>query len=113
MKTICVPKDSEAQAHLNLDESQPGELIELIIDDDTISKLWEVGFFDSINRLAHSNIDKFEDESIIEKEQLMKVINSNLFDQDLYDVHLYSFIGNIGDLFKKAIRYNTGVYFYF
>jgi len=113
MKTICVPKDSLAQTHLDFDESQPGELIELNIDDATFDSLWKVGFFKSINKLTNSIIDVFEDESISEKAQLMKVLNSNLFDKKLYDKALHQVIDNISDLFNKAITYDTGVYFYF
>ncbi|WP_316837041.1 hypothetical protein [Pedobacter nutrimenti] len=113
MKTICVPKDSIAQTHLDFGESQPGELIELSIEDKTINNLLRFGFFDSINKLANSNIDNFEDESITEKHQLMKVLNSSLFNKKLYDEELHQVVDVIRDLFNKAIVYGTGVYFYF
>ena len=45
MKTICVPKDLLAQTHLDFDESLPGELIELNMDDATFNSLWKVDFF--------------------------------------------------------------------
>jgi len=113
MKTICVPKDSLAQTHLDFDESQPGELIELNISDTTFNSLWEAGFFKSINKLTHSIIDNFEDERITEKDQLMKVLNSNLFNRKLYDKELHEVVEKIRDLFNKALTYNTGIYFYF
>ncbi|HWW43096.1 hypothetical protein [Pedobacter sp.] len=113
MKTICVPKDSIAQTHLDFDESQPGELIELSMEDETVNQLLMLGFFDSINKLTHSNIDNFEDESITAKHQLMKVLDSNLFDKKSYDQELHQVIDDIKDLFNMAIASSTGVYFYF
>jgi hypothetical protein len=113
MKTICVPKDSLAQTHLEFDESQPGEIMELNLDDDTFNNLWKANFFKSINKLTHSIIDNFEDESISEKAKLTEVLNSNLFDKKLYDKELHQAIDKIKDLFSKAIIYETGVYFYF
>lgn len=113
MKTICVPKDSLAQTRLDFDEAKPDELMELKIDDSIFKKLWDVGFFNSINKLTHSNIDNFEDECISERDQLMKVLNSNLFDKKLYAQELHQVIDGINDLFTKAITYRTGIYFYF
>ena len=43
----------------------------------------------------------------------MKVVNSKLFDKELYNEELHQVIESINGLFNKAITYGTGIYFYF
>lgn len=113
MKTITVPKDILAQNRLNYDLSAPTELIELHLDVDTLSKLFAIGFFNSINQISNSIIDDFEDERIVENELLAKIINSNLFDKDKYDAILYNIVSQIKELFIEAHNRKTGIYFFF
>ncbi len=113
MKFICVPKNSVAQNRLNFNESRSDELIELALDDDIINALFNIGFFNMINQMAHSNIDIFEYESIIKKNELLRVLNSNLFNKNVYEFKLQKVIDDIEQLFRKAMEYDTGIYFYF
>lgn len=113
MKTICVPKNNLAQKHLDANECQPDELIELTIDEEVFNDLFNLGFFYSINNLAHSNIDNFEDDSITNKKFLLKILNSDLFNEKKYSKNLFDAISNIKDMFNKALTFKTGVYFYF
>ncbi len=113
MKTICVPKTQLAQTRLNFDECEQEDLMELHLNKNTFDLIWHIGFFKTINKLTNSLIDDFEDESITNKTELLKVLNSNLFNKNLYDSSLYPAIDGIKDLFNKAVDFGTGVYFYF
>jgi hypothetical protein len=113
MKLICVPKSVLAKHHLDFNESRLGELIELEIDNEVINKLFEIGFFHSLNKLTNANVDNFEDDNITGEERLLKVLNSNLFDKKLYDDDIYSVINKIKMMFNEALISKTGVYFYF
>ena len=113
MKIICVPKNAQAQIDLDFDEAKQDELIELQLDDASFDDLQKSGFISLINRMIGSNIDSYEDETIFDLNKLIQISNSNLFDEQYYDSKLYQVIENIHTLFKKAIEFETGVYFYF
>jgi len=113
MKTITVPKDSIAQNRLNYDSCDSTELIELNLETNILSKLFAIGFFNSINQLTNSMIDDFEDQEIVQEELLNKVINSDLFDRDKYDTELNEIACRIKELFTEAYNRKTGIYFFF
>ncbi|PWG77870.1 hypothetical protein [Pararcticibacter amylolyticus] len=112
MKIICVPKHDQALNRLEFDENIEGDLIEISITEQVHSKLENIGFFDSINRLAGSNIDNFEDESITDKKILQKLMDSDVLDEKRYDT-LGLEVKKIKNLFEEALKYQTGIFFYF
>jgi len=113
MKSVCVPKDQDALIRLDYNENKPGDLLEVILDDQDFEKLWQSGFFNSINVLAHSMIDIFENENISESKKLESVINSDLFQNSKYDENIFKIVRKIEELFKEALHRNTGIHFYF
>lgn len=113
MKVIAVPKDLSAQDRLDVNQCRAGDLIEVELDDLMYAKLNGIKLFDTINELTRSNIDNFEDEHIIDKSLLKKVIASGLFNKTHHDLALHLTIGQIENLFIEAEKRGTGVFFYF
>lgn len=107
-KIIIVPKNNEARILLNYDRTTPEQLIEVVLNEAEFKKLWDTGFFGSINSIADVNIDDYEDESIEEKEKLEKVLASNIFSSNVSNK-----INQIKSLFEEALKRGTGIYFYF
>lgn len=66
MKTISVPKNKEALDRLDYNKTEEGDLFEVFLDDDVFDELSKLGFFQVINKFAHSNIDNFEDDVLAE-----------------------------------------------
>ncbi|WP_150309388.1 hypothetical protein [Arcticibacter tournemirensis] len=108
-----MPKNEEALHRLDFNQNIEGDLIEMSIDDTIYSNLENTSFFETINRLTGANIDKFEDESITDKEALEKVVSSEIFNEKRYDHSLYSIVRNIKALFEEALKCQTGIFFYF
>lgn len=113
MKVICVPKDKSALRRLDYDLSESDDLIEIYLDSNTLAKLFELKFFQKINDVANSNIDDFEDESILGANELRKVIDSGVFELNGYDDKLKEVILNIENLFRQALNLETGIFFFF
>ncbi|MFY0256539.1 hypothetical protein ACDQ55_21610 [Chitinophaga sp. 30R24] len=108
-RTIVVPKDSGAEHALNYDEATPDQLIEVELNEVEFKDLWETGFFEFINSIADANIDNYEDESIVEREKLKKVLSSDIFTRNI----IANTVNQIRYLFEEAIKRETGIYFYF
>ncbi|MBS1521839.1 MAG: hypothetical protein JST50_12630 [Bacteroidetes bacterium] len=113
MKHICVPKDQDALVRLDADRNIPGDLIEITLNDEDFNKLWEKGFFHSINIQTNSIIDDFEDEHILDECQLNKVVNSELFESENYEGEIFEVVREIKGLFEEALHRKTGIHFYF
>ena len=113
MKTICVPKNSEALDKLDYNKTEKGDLFEISLTDDMFFELSKIGFFQIINELAHSNVDNFEDEAITEEIYLNNVLKSDIFSKEKYNVEAFKVIKDIEGLFIRALECKTGIFFYF
>ena len=109
LRTIVVPKDMDAEHALNYDEAKPDQLIEVVLNEIEFKDLWEDAFFERINNMADTNIDNYEDESIVDREKLRKVLSNDIFNRSTNT----SKINQIRGLFEEAIKRETGIYFYF
>jgi len=112
-KTICVPKSKDALDRLDYNKTEEGDLFEISLDADVFLELFKIGFFQAINRLAHSNIDDFEDDAIIEESYLKNILNSDIFNEQKYNVDVFKIVKKIEELFLQALKYKTGIFFYF
>lgn len=112
-KIITVPKDELALKALEYDNANSDQLYEMSLSEVQFRSLWEIGIFDSINKIANANIDNFEDEQITDIVKLNKVILSGIFDANFSDTEVDQAIKKIKELFLKSIQCNTGVFFYF
>ena len=111
MKFISVPLSVEAMSRLDTNESVPGDLQELTLNESDFYDLHNAGFFAAINAATGSNIDEFEDDAIVDFEQIqngLRVVAE--FRGREKSKPIYK---EIEDLFKKAISINSGVYFFF
>ena len=109
MKTIAVPLSSEAASRLDMDLNEPGDLIEMYLDDEAFQRLWNTGVLQRLNAATGSMIDDFEDESILgdRLEKAIKVLeaSSSLISCAEEEELLR--------MFRKAKYFRTGVYFFF
>lgn len=108
MKIICSPVSKSAMDRLDFGLENEGDLLYIIIDNELYEKLWGLGFFDEINIAINKHIDDYEDESIKNKFDLIKLNNIN---------HKYKkngvFFEEMEKLIFNAINNNTGVFFFF
>ena len=113
-RIITVPINSVVEKALNLNEASTDQLIELKISEDEFLFLFQNEIIKLINREGRTNIDDFEDDSIIGKKNINKVIKVlELKKMDFSDLNHIVLLENIIKLFKDAFNRNTGVYFYF
>lgn len=108
MKIICSPVSKSAMDRLNFGVENEGDLLEIIISDELYVKIWELGFFDEINKVINKHIDDYEDENIKNKLDLIKVMNINQ-KYKKYGV----FFEDMEGLIFNAINNNTGIFFFF
>ncbi|WP_158989503.1 hypothetical protein [Mucilaginibacter sp. L196] len=113
MKIICVPKDSIAEKRLEYDLAESDELIELNFEDESFYKLWNTGFFNSINKMIGIIIDDFEDEHISNITEIKKVIDSDIFSNYSLDKKLDIITEKIKSLFEEAYKRKTSIRFFF
>ncbi len=108
-KVITVPKDKEAENALDYDEATADQLIEVFLIGDEFKELWKIGFFDALNDMTQAMIDDFESAEIVKKEDLEKVLNSDVFSMPASN----DILDRIKHLFQEALDRGTGVYFFF
>ena len=115
MKTrvITVPQNKKAMIALDFDEAKDEDLIQFSLNEVEFKKLWDYNFFMTINNLVDVNIDDYEDENILDNKKLKKIIESNVFDNPIYDDEILPTIINIKNLFFEALNRQTGVFFFF
>ncbi|GGH21478.1 hypothetical protein GCM10007423_02630 [Dyadobacter endophyticus] len=113
MKVITVPLTHSAVRRLDYDVAEPGDLIEMKLEDETFHELAKCGLFDKINALSNKIIDEFEDEMIVEQSQLQAILESHVFEPGNYPASLSDVLARIEAMFKEALTRSTGVYFYF
>ncbi|WP_263219910.1 hypothetical protein [Pseudomonas atacamensis] len=110
MKTISVPLSRDAMHRLDLDECIPGDLEELLVSEEEFLALSKTGVLEEINSTLSKLIDEYEDESIqgqTELESALKIF------QKLYTTTNSDTLRKIIHLNEMAIKYDTGMFFYF
>ncbi|MCF6405253.1 hypothetical protein L3C95_20280 [Chitinophaga filiformis] len=108
-RTIIVPIDKEAENALDYDEATPEQLIEVDLVGNEFKELWDVGFFHALNDMTQAMIDNFESAEIVKKEDLEKVLNSDVFNMPVSN----DILERLKVLFQEALERGTGVYFFF
>lgn len=108
MRIICSPVSKNAMDRLDLGNEYEGDLLEIIIDDELYRKVWELGFFDEINKEINIYIDDYEDESIRKKLELIKLNSINRKYKKYGD-----FFWKMEKLILNAIINDTGIFFFF
>lgn len=110
MKCISVPTSKDAMSRLDYDECVDGDLIDVNITDEQYHSLVKSGLIGLLNDLLDIYIDEFEDEKIVDVENLTKarllIENDFLTDKNEAVNLLLSQI-------NKATEFKTGVFFYF
>ncbi len=112
-RVIVVPKDRLAQELLERDEATDQQLLELYLSDEEFYFLYKQGIFELINQIAGSLIDDFEDDSVLEKEKILKIIESLNAQKAMFTNEWTVIIQKIVGLFEESLKRSTGVYFYF
>lgn len=108
MKNITVPVNEDAMSRLDYDNCEPGDLIELFINDDEFNSLWKSGVFEKFNDKFSMHIDDYEDESLMGLDNLLaaKEMLESIKSEDKTFLDLKA-------MFDKAVECNTGVFFFF
>ena len=112
-RSIIVPKDKAAEEALDFGEAIDSQLIKLTLSNKEFYELYKTGIFDLINKIAKVNIDDFEDERIIAKIDLTKIIDSLSNNQLFYSEVTKPLVLQIKQMFEEALKIGTGVYFFF
>lgn len=99
MKFIYVPKNKEALIRLDYNKTEKDDLLELPLEKEVFYELSKAGFFQAINKLAHANIDDFEDEGIVEEVYLNGVIKSDIFNEKKYTKAIFAEVEKIKSCF--------------
>ncbi len=81
---ITVPKDHAAAVALDYNEATKDQLIELYLEEAEFKPIWDSGFFKSIDLMTGSMIEPTEDDQVVGKEMLDKVLNSDIFNENNY-----------------------------
>jgi len=108
-RLIEVPIDKEAEYALDYDEATPEQLIQLSLTSLEFIELWDTGFFNALNEMTMAMIDDYEEAEIVEKEDLEKVLNSDVFNLPVSN----DILDRLKLLFQEALERGTGVYFFF
>ncbi|VXB51549.1 conserved hypothetical protein [Pseudomonas sp. 8BK] len=110
MKTISVPLYIDALNRLDIDQSLPGDLKEIYLNDAEFEELFSSGVINEINHHLGKLIDDYEDESIQVLQDLkamLGLLEAKISQNDL------PVLQKIISLTKIAIVNKTGVFFYF
>ena len=107
MKYIPVPISLDAMERLDKDKNLTGDLYEILLTEDEFSYLWEHNIFKILNNYLNINIDDYEDESITNYEDLVVM-------KDVLESNNKNYIvQKLLDLTELAIKYKTGIFFFF
>ena len=112
-RVIVVPKDKVAQELLDRDEATDQQLLELYLSNEEFYFLYKKGIFELINQITGSLIDDFENDSVLEKEKILKIIESLNAQRVMFTNEWLVIIQKIVNLFEEALKRGTGVHFYF
>ena len=108
-RLITVPKDKAAEHALDYNEAERDQLIEIEINPTEFEELDDAGVFDAMNEITDAMIDDYEDAEIVKKEELERVLNSDIFSKSVTTDKL----AQIKLLFQEALERGTGVYLFF
>lgn len=109
MKFISVPNSYEALSRLDRDESLPGDLEELALDNRSVDFLFSSGVAEAINKSLGIMIDLYEDERVTEKGELEKMLDILKLARATTPDPL---LDELVRLSEYAIKKGTGVFFY-
>ena len=112
-RRIVVPKDEDARKLLDRNEAVDNQLLTMILSENELLSLWNIGFFDAINNIARANIDLSEDDAITDISILEDTISSYAFEMKFPNGELNRIVLEIKKLFSEAVLRKTGVFFYF
>lgn len=110
MKLITVPIDKEAEKRLNFNENIECDLISVFLNKEDYNAIWKTSFYDEINNKLGVFIDDCESEEITDKEKLKKLHSIILKYEKEIDNPIFP---TLKSLTEAAIRFDTGVYFFF
>ncbi|MWP62468.1 hypothetical protein [Gilliamella sp. Pas-s25] len=95
---------------LDFDDCLDGDLIELTLDEDNYANLLKSNVINQLNNALGINIDDYEDEKIINIDKLITakyiIENSIISNNSKVLIQLLNQVDN-------AIKYKTGLFFYF
>lgn len=112
-RVITVPKDKISEKLLDYAEANPEQLIEFEITEEDFCFLYRKNIINLINKHGAVNIDDYEDEHIIDKALLQKVIIELERIKVRLEMSEILILEQVIKLFKEAVYRNTGVYFFF
>ena len=109
MKLVLVPLTTEALRRLDLDESLPGDIVELELSDEDYALISKSGVLDKINSSLGKMLDEYEDESIQGRSSLSASLT--IFNE-AYNATRHDVISRIISMNELAIENDTGMFFY-
>jgi len=95
---------------LDYNKASPDDLIELTLSDDEFSKLWNAGIFALINDKCGTLITDYEDDQIVDIEALKNLI---IILEAQKTNEAEDLVQKIINIFKTAVSFGTGVFFFF
>lgn len=110
MKYISVPVNTSAMERLDFDGCVDGDLIELTLDEDNYANLLKSNVINQLNNELGINIDDYEDEKIT---NLNKLITAKKIIQNLIISNNSEVLIQLLTQVDNAIKYKTGLFFYF
>lgn len=110
MKYLTVPVNTSAMERLDFDDCIDGDLIELTLDEEHYANLLKSNIINQLNSALKVNIDDYEDEKIVNIDNLVtaKTIIQNSINSNNSEV-LVQLLNQV----DNAIKYKTGLFFYF
>lgn len=96
---------------LKYDKCTAGDLVEICFNDEEYNVLWDAQVFDAINKLLHIDIDDYEDERIVNMDDLCKV--QSLIKRMILGDLTNQLPGLLLSQVERAIYFKTGVFFSF
>lgn len=110
MKYISVPVNTSAMERLDFDKCIDGDLIELTLDKDNYANLLKSNVIQQLNNELGLNIDDYEDEKITDIDKL--IIARNIIENTIMSNNSEVLIKLLTQV-ENAIKYKTGLFFYF
>ncbi|OCG38121.1 hypothetical protein A9G29_11110 [Gilliamella sp. Fer2-1] len=110
MKYITVPINTRAMKRLDFNDCVDGDLIELTIDEDNYANLLKSNVINQLNNALGINIDDYEDEKVIDIDKL--IIAKHIIENSIISNNSKVLIQLLTQV-DNAIKYKTGIFFYF
>lgn len=110
MKYVSVPVDINAMQRLNMNDNLDGDLIDLQLDKNNYDNLLRTNVFNLLNDNLGINIDDFEDEKI---DDIGSLITAKNIIENLMKTNSSDILAKLLVQVNNAIKYKTGLFFYF